>query len=309
MVAIGIIAGCGIVISYLLVRLYRQKKEIYDFTEELQRCLTLMKAGEDIGNEAEFKDSLWDKIYQDLQELMDVWNRKNRQSHKEKEQIKELISDISHQGRTPMANIKIYLEILEEEQEEYCPEWATKPEDGKLIKQTERLDFLMQSLVKLSRLETGIIEICEKDTKIFEVLGLAVAAVVPGAEAKEISVHVDCPETLKLFCDAKWTQEAIFNLLENAVKYTPKGGSIYISVMEQEVFGKISIRDTGRGIPAEHQAQIFQRFYREPEVHDEDGIGIGLYLSRKIVTMQDGYMEVHSESGKGAEFCIYLPMK
>ena len=79
MVAIGIIAGCGIVISYLLVRLYRQKKEIYDFTEELQRCLTLMKAGEDIGNEAEFKDSLWDKIYQDLQELMDVWNRKNRQ--------------------------------------------------------------------------------------------------------------------------------------------------------------------------------------------------------------------------------------
>ena len=98
MVAIGIIAGCGIVISYLLVRLYRQKKEIYDFTEELQRCLTLVKAGEDIGNEAEFKDSLWDKIYQDLQELMDVWNRKNRQSHKEKEQIKELISDISHQG-------------------------------------------------------------------------------------------------------------------------------------------------------------------------------------------------------------------
>lgn len=306
MVAIGIIAGCGIVISYLLVRLYRQKKEIYDFTEELQRCLTLMKAGEDIGNEAEFKDSLWDKIYQDLQELMDVWNRKNRQSHKEKEQIKELISDISHQGRTPMANIKIYLEILEEEQEDKVRRQECI---GKLIKQTERLDFLMQSLVKLSRLETGIIEICEKDTKIFEVLGLAVAAVVPGAEAKEISVHVDCPETLKLFCDAKWTQEAIFNLLENAVKYTPKGGNIYISVMEQEVFGKISVRDTGRGIPAEHQAQIFQRFYREPEVHDEDGIGIGLYLARKIVTMQDGYMEVHSESGKGAEFCIYLPMK
>lgn len=232
MVAIGIIAGCGIVISYLLVRLYRQKKEIYDFTEELQRCLTLMKAGEDIGNEAEFKDSLWDKIYQDLQELMDVWNRKNRQSHKEKEQIKELISDISHQGRTPMANIKIYLEIIEEEQEDKVRRQECI---GKLIKQTERLDFLMQSLVKLSRLETGIIEICEKDTKIFEVLGLAVAAVVPGAEAKEISVHVDCPETLKLFCDAKWTQEAIFNLLENAVKYTPKGGSIYISVMEQEV--------------------------------------------------------------------------
>lgn len=227
MVAIGIIAGCGIVISYLLVRLYRQKKEIYDFTEKLQRCLTLMKAGEDIGNEAEFKDSLWDKIYQDLQELMDVWNRKNRQSHKEKEQIKELISDISHQGRTPMANIKIYLEILEEEQEDKVRRQECI---GKLIKQTERLDFLMQSLVKLSRLETGIIEICEKDTKIFEVLGLAVAAVVPGAEAKEISVHVDCPETLKLFCDAKWTQEAIFNLLENAVKYTPKGGKhLYFS--------------------------------------------------------------------------------
>lgn len=214
-----------------------------------------MKAGEDIGNEAEFKDSLWDKIYQDLQELMDVWNRKNRQSHKEKEQIKELISDISHQGRTPMANIKIYLEILEEEQEDKVRRQECI---GKLIKQTERLDFLMQSLVKLSRLETGIIEICEKDTKIFEVLGLAVAAVVPGAEAKEISVHVDCPETLKLFCDAKWTQEAIFNLLENAVKYTPKGGSIYISVMEQEVFGK-----SASGIPeGESLRNIRHRFFK-----------------------------------------------
>ena len=222
MVAIGIIAGCGIVISYLLVRLYRQKKEIYDFTEELQRCLTLMKAGEDIGNEAEFKDSLWDKIYQDLQELMDVWNRKNRQSHKEKEQIKELISDISHQGRTPMANIKIYLEILEEEQEDKVRRQECI---GKLIKQTERLDFLMQSLVKLSRLETGIIEICEKDTKIFEVLGLAVAAVVPGAEAKEISVHVDCPETLKLFCDAKWTQ----SFRECSEIYSKRGKHLYFS--------------------------------------------------------------------------------
>lgn len=80
-------------------------------------------------------------------------------------------------------------------------------------------------------------------------------------------------------------------------------------VQKNQFFFGLELTRAGRGIPAEHQAQIFQRFYREPEVHDEDGIGIGLYLARKIVTMQDGYMEVHSESGKGAEFCIYLPMK
>ena len=122
-------------------------------------------------------------------------------------------------------------------------------------------------------------------------------------------IYVDCAETLLLCHDRKWTEEAVFNLLDNAVKYTEPGGEISISAKEQEIYTKISIRDTGKGIEQSRQAEIFQRFYREPEVSQKEGIGIGLYLTRKIITVQNGYIEVHSEPGKGAEFQIYLPRK
>lgn len=107
--------------------------------------------------------------------------------------------------------------------------------------------------------------------------------------------------------DRKWTEEAIFNVLDNAVKYTDSKGRIEVQVILQEIFTKISIRDNGKGILPERQAEIFTRFYREPEVRDNHGVGIGLYLTRKILELQNGYIEVRSEAGKGSEFCLYLP--
>ena len=107
--------------------------------------------------------------------------------------------------------------------------------------------------------------------------------------------------------DAILVEQLILNLLENAVKYTDAGGKIWISAKKEEFFTRISVKDTGKGIAKERQAEIFQRFYREPEVHDEEGIGVGLYLAREIISMQEGYIEVVSEAGAGAEFRIFLP--
>ena len=118
---------------------------------------------------------------------------------------------------------------------------------------------------------------------------------------------MDCEEDLTVSHDSKWTEEAVFNLLENAVKYADAGGKIWISAKKEEFFTRISVKDTGKGIAKERQAEIFQRFYREPEVHDEEGIGVGLYLAREIILMQEGYIEVVSEAGAGAEFRIFLP--
>ena len=106
-------------------------------------------------------------------------------------------------------------------------------------------------------------------------------AVVPRAEAKKIQIRVDCDENLAVSHDRKWTGEALFNILDNGVKYTGEGGKIDISVCRQEIFTKISITDNGKGIAPERQGRIFQRFYREPEIHDSEGIGIGLYLARE----------------------------
>lgn len=96
-------------------------------------------------------------------------------------------------------------------------------------------------------------------------------------------MYVKCDENMVIFHDSRWTEEAIYNILDNALKYTEPGGTISIETQRQELFYKISIADTGKGIAPERQAAIFTRFYREPEVHDKPGVGIGLYLARKIV--------------------------
>ena len=175
--------------------------------------------------------------------------------------------------------------------------------------QTDKLDFLFQALVKTSRLETGVIQLDKKPGRLFDTVAQAMSGIVYAAEKKEIAVSVDCPEDLTVSHDSKWTSEALFNLLDNAVKYTPAGGKIAVSVVLWEMYVEIKVTDTGKGISESNQATIFQRFYREEEVHEQQGVGIGLYLAREIVTRQGGYIKVVSEPGKGSEFSIMLPLR
>ena len=166
-----------------------------------------------------------------------------------------------------------------------------------------------QALVKTSRLETGVIQLDKKPGRLFDTVAQAMSGIVYAAEKKEIAVSVDCPENLTFSHDSKWTSEALFNLLDNAVKYTPAGGKIAVSVVLWEMYVEIKVVDTGKGISESNQAAIFRRFYREEEVHEQQGVGIGLYLAREIVTRQGGYIKVVSEPGKGSEFSIMLPTK
>lgn len=163
--------------------------------------------------------------------------------------------------------------------------------------------------MKTSRLETGIIQLDKKEDRLFDTVAQAMSGIVYAAGKKKIAVKVDCPENLILSHDSKWTAEAIFNLLDNAVKYTTAGGSISVSVMQWEMYVEIKVSDTGKGISESNQAAIFRRFYREEEVHDEQGVGIGLYLAREIVTRQGGYIKVVSEPGHGSEFSMMLPVR
>ena len=172
----------------------------------------------------------------------------------------------------------------------------------------EKIEFLMQNMIKMSRLETGILQIHKEDQNLYETIRHAVADVVPEAALKGINLYVNCEENMMIRHDSKWTEEVIYNILDNALKYTESGGKIRIQAERQELFFKISISDTGKGIAPERQAEIFTRFYREPEVHDKPGVGIGLYLARTIMELQKGYIEVQSEIGKGACFRLYFPV-
>ena len=167
----------------------------------------------------------------------------------------------------------------------------------------------LSHISKMSRLETGILQIHKENKNIYETIRHAVSNLVPEAATKKIDLYVNCDENMVIFHDSKWTEEAIYNILDNALKYTDPGGKIHVEAQKQELFYKISISDTGKGIAPERQAEIFTRFYREPEVHDKPGVGIGLYLARKIAEFQKGYIEVQSEVGKGACFSLYFPVK
>ena len=220
--------------------------------------------------------------------------------------LQTLVSDISHQVKTPVSNLKMATDTLLEKP-------MTEAERTDFIRgirnQTDKLDFLFQALVKTSRLETGVIQLDKKPGRLFDTVAQAMSGIVYVAEKKKIAVSVDCPENLTFSHDSKWTSEALFNLLDNAVKYTPAGGKITVSVIPWEMYVEIKVADTGKGISESNQAAIFRRFYREEEVHEQQGVGIGLYLAREVVTRQGGYIKVVSEPGKGSEFSIMLPTK
>ena len=220
----------------------------------------------------------------------------------QKDQTSALISDISHQTRTPVANLQLYAQLLEEQpltpQGQRCAQ--------AIAAQSEKLQTLMEALVKSSRLETGLLTLHPEPGQLAPMVERAAAQYAPKAQAKQIRLTVGRTDGGALF-DPKWTEEALCNLLDNAVKYTPDGGEVTVEVRPYEWFTAVSVRDTGPGIPEEEQANIFGRFYRAPGTYQAEGLGIGLYLTRQIAAGQGGYVRVKSAPGQGSTFLLYLP--
>lgn len=249
------------------------------------------------------EESLFYKINYRLGRLYEVMNENRRIIAKERADLQELISDISHQVKTPIANLKMINSTLMEQE---VPPHKQKEFLSACANQLDKLDFLMQAMIKTSRLETGVISLDKKKQPIYDTLASALGGILLNAEKKQIDVQVNCPEHLAIFHDRKWTSEALFNILDNAVKYTPEKGKISVTVECWEMYLKVSISDTGKGIPEKHYGAIFKRFYREDAVHDIEGIGIGLYLAREIVTMQGGYIKLTSSPDTGSCFMVFL---
>ena len=252
------------------------------------------------------EESLFYKINYRLGRLYEVMQENKNNIAKERADLQELISDISHQVKTPIANLKMINNTLLENE---VPPQKQKEFLTAQASQLDKLDFLMQAMIKTSRLETGVISLDQKQQPVYDTLATALGWILLNAEKKQIDVQVECPEHLDARHDRKWTSEALFNILDNAVKYTPAGGQIRVSVEGWEMYVKINIADTGIGISEQHQGTIFKRFYREDAVHDVEGIGIGLYLAREIVTLQEGYIRVASEIGQGSTFSVFLLRK
>lgn len=304
-----VIRGAAIIFSLLVLLLgilliFLLRRKLTAFSDSLNACIDDMVSGkEDVSFDPE-SETLMGKFSFKLQRLYEIMQSGKRQVQEEKQSIQEMISDISHQVKTPLTNLKMYNSTLLERQ--LAPE--KEREFHKLMEtQIDKLDFLMQAMVKMSRLETGLIALSVSPAPIYDTIGLALAGIERSAEKKQIGVTVSCDSGLIVPHDKKWTAEALFNILDNAVKYTLPGGKISVAVERWEMATKIDIADTGRGISEQHYAQIFKRFYREDEVHDISGVGVGLYLCREIISKQGGYIQVKSEVGQGSTFSVFLP--
>ena len=216
--------------------------------------------------------------------------------------VKTLIADISHQTRTPIANLLLYASLLSES--ELDP--RQREQVNALSAQAEKLSFLIKALVKASRLEAGIVAPAPAVNPVGPLLENAVEQEGPAALAKQITLTAEPFDGSAAF-DPRWTGEALGNVVNNAVKYTPPGGRVSVSAQLLDSFCRIDVADTGPGVPESEQAAVFNRFYRGGATRAAEGLGLGLYLAREILARQGGYIRLSSRPGEGCIFSLYLP--
>ncbi|WP_408072584.1 sensor histidine kinase [Butyrivibrio sp. JL13D10] len=250
-----------------------------------------------------FDEGRLSKLESELSDFLSVSSISAQNVKDERDKIKSLISDISHQTKTPISNLILYSELLES---------ADLTGDEKsnveaIHAQAEKLRFLIDSLVKLSRLENGILSLETDNEELNPLLKDVAIQLREKAEAKDIKLEIKDTDARALI-DKKWTQEAIVNIVDNAIKYTDQG-SITISTKDYEMFACVDISDTGIGIPEEESAKVFQRFYRGSNVKSKEGVGIGLHLAREIISGEGGYIKLSSKLGEGTTFSVFLPKK
>lgn len=297
-----LVVCCGLALLALAWVLLK-RRQINQFADDVCETLDAAIAGHQPQQLQLYEDSLTAKVQSKLMQYYDIMHEGRVQSQQDKETLQGLVSDISHQVKTPIANMKLYTGIL---QKPHLTEEKRRLFLATLEEQINKLDFLMQSLIRMSRLETGTFVLHPAEGRLYETIAQAVSVVWGKAEKKNIDLNVECNPQITVQHDSKWTAEAIGNILDNAVKYTPDGGSVSITVRPWQFYTRIDITDTGIGIREEHYNDIFHRFYRAEEVAAEEGVGLGLYLANGIIIRQKGYISVKSKAGEGTTFSVYL---
>lgn len=282
---------------------YLCRRRMDRITEQICDSIDRLIDGKKIVGSKE-RETLTSKITMKLDKLSDVTASAVAQSLSQKQEVQQMVSDISHQLKTPIANIRMYSDTIANSE-------LPKQQEQKFLEvlngQVKKLEFLVNALIKMSRLESRLIHLQKADTQVSALLEEITDSVTPRADEKHIRIQIACPEILTLACDPKWAAEALFNILENAVKYTEENGRIFIRAERLEMYSKIEITDNGIGISPERVNDIFKRFYRDSQVRRIEGLGIGLYLSRHIISQQGGYIRVQSRPGQGSTFSVFLP--
>lgn len=268
----GLLIGIAFFVGIFYLLDYLHNRYLDDMLEQLTFLIEELVGKQEVHVFSELEDTLLSRLQHQLLKLRSILIKQNKLLDHEKQQIKALISDISHQIKTPVASANTFVQLLNDDtlSEEERKEYITI-----LQLSLEELTFLVNSLVKMSRLESGIIVLKPQKNSLNDIILQAVKSVYSKAKAKNITIMFDCEQDYTLHLDFNWTAEAITNVLDNAVKYTQNGGTVRLNMIEYASYLRLDITDNGIGIPEEEQAQIFNRFYRGKYSAGVDGVGIG----------------------------------
>ena len=241
------------------------------------------------------------QIFSSVEQLATMLQSKNETEHQAKEFLKDTISDISHQLKTPLAALAMYQEIIESETEnaETVKQFAAKM--GVSLK---RMEQLILSMLKITRLDTGNIVFEKKSCRVSELIAHSINELTTRAKSENKQIQIDGDGEQQLICDMDWTGEAIGNIVKNALDHTQAGGIVRITWEHTPAMLRIFISDNGNGIAPEDIHHIFKRFYRSKHSLDTQGIGLGLPLAKSIIEGQGGVISVQSEIGNGTTFTL-----
>ncbi|OUN31166.1 MULTISPECIES: sensor histidine kinase [unclassified Blautia] len=277
----------------------QNRKEMEALSEALEKLIN----GEEPETAGISQDTLPSKVRSQILRLGEIMKAKDQALGKEKEEIRGLIADTAHQLRTPLANMESYLELLE------TMDWEEKERENYLLalrESQEKIRFLTEGLIKMARLESRIIQIRKEARDLQETLLESILQVKKEAEEKHIEIRLEMTEGEQAPHDRQWLGEAVYNLLDNSVKYSEEYGQILMTVVRNEMFTEIRVCDWGRGIEEGEENLVFGRFYRGKNVSGEKGFGLGLYLAREIVHQHGGFLRLKRQE-PGLSVSIYLP--
>lgn len=249
------------------------------------------------------EDLLPAKIYSQLEKIQRLFLHYDEKIEQEHREIKGLITEIAHQFRTPLSNMDSYLALLsvpdlpKERREEYI---AAVSESEK------KIAFLVESFIKMSRLEHHVIQIRKNDADIKATILKAMFQMQKKAEGKQVILELQDTSISKVMHDGNWMCEVMVNLLDNSIKYSPDNGIVRIGLEQNEMYLRITVEDEGIGIEEGEEYRIFQRFYRGKRVSSQAGFGIGLYLVREILFLHDGFCKAKRKK-QGLAIEVYIP--
>ena len=296
LIFIAAIAALAAVIIDIYRYFYSQNKIIENAEKQITDCLS---GDRDARIECDEEGEL-NKLFHKVNTLAAVLNAHAENEAKSKEFLKNTISDISHQLKTPLAAMNIYNGIMQNE--------ASSPEiqefTSLMEQELDRIEALVQNLLKITKLDAGTINIDKQPENVLEMMKEIKKHFLFRAKQEEKQIDIIGDDNITLLCDRDWLTQAIDNIVKNALDHTAEGGKIQIEYKQLPSAVQIIIKDNGSGIHPEDIHHIFKRFYRSRFSKDTQGIGLGLPLSKTIIEAHGGSIEVDSELGKGTTFII-----